>query len=192
MDEVGQTEQMTIEPDTKDWTWVLERPCHECGFDAHDVRSSDLAASIRASADPWPALLAAPGSSSRPAPHVWSPLEYACHVRDVHQVFADRLALMLAEDDPEFENWDQDETALLARYDEQDPTTVGEQLVAAARSVAEGYDAVGGHQWQRSGRRSNGSRFTVETLGRYHLHDVAHHLHDVGSSPCDTRSSGSG
>ena len=23
-------------------------------------------------------------------------------------------------------------------------------------------------------------RFTVETLGRYHLHDVAHHLHDIG------------
>ncbi|HEY5013683.1 MAG TPA: DinB family protein, partial [Acidimicrobiia bacterium] len=23
-----------ITPDTKDWTWVLERPCPECGFDA--------------------------------------------------------------------------------------------------------------------------------------------------------------
>ena len=23
---------MTIEPDTKDWTWVLDRPCPECGF----------------------------------------------------------------------------------------------------------------------------------------------------------------
>ena len=32
----------------------------------------------------------------------------------------------------------------------------------------------------RPGRRSNGSVFTVETLGRYFLHDVLHHLHDVG------------
>ena len=33
---------MSITPDTKDWTWVLERPCPECGFEAaaHDV--SDL------------------------------------------------------------------------------------------------------------------------------------------------------
>ena len=23
-----------IEPDTKDWTWVLDRPCPECGFEA--------------------------------------------------------------------------------------------------------------------------------------------------------------
>ena len=25
---------MPIVPDTKDWTWVLERRCDECGFDA--------------------------------------------------------------------------------------------------------------------------------------------------------------
>ena len=24
---------MAIIPDTKNWTWVLERPCPECGFD---------------------------------------------------------------------------------------------------------------------------------------------------------------
>jgi hypothetical protein len=29
--------------------------------------------------------------------------------------------------------------------------------------------------------RSNGDEFTVESLGRYHLHDVVHHLHDVGA-----------
>ena len=23
---------MAITPDTKDWTWVLQRPCPECGF----------------------------------------------------------------------------------------------------------------------------------------------------------------
>jgi hypothetical protein len=33
--------------------------------------------------------------------------------------------------------------------------------------------------WDRPGVRSNGSEFTVESLGRYHLHDVVHHLHDV-------------
>ena len=35
-------------------------------------------------------------------------------------------------------------------------------------------------QWQRAGRRSNGSVFTVASLGTYYLHDVVHHLHDVG------------
>jgi hypothetical protein len=33
--------------------------------------------------------------------------------------------------------------------------------------------------WGRRGTRSNGDVFTVESLGRYHLHDVVHHLWDV-------------
>jgi hypothetical protein len=34
-------------------------------------------------------------------------------------------------------------------------------------------------QYQRSGRRSDGARFTVETFARYFIHDPVHHLHDV-------------
>ena len=56
-----------------------------------------------------------PASRDRPAPDVWSPLEYACHVRDVHRVFAERVRLMLAEDDPLFDDWDQDAAAVARR-----------------------------------------------------------------------------
>ena len=40
-------------------------------------------------------------------------------------------------------------------------------------------DRVGDDDWDRPGRRSNGSVFTVDTLGRYHLHDLVHHRWDV-------------
>ena len=36
--------------------------------------------------------------------------------------------------------------------------------------------------WQRTGRPQQRQRFTVATLGRYHLHDVVHHLHDVAGT----------
>jgi hypothetical protein len=117
----------------------------------------------------------------RPAENIWSPLEYACHVRDVHRIFGERLGRMLAEDDPLFANWDQDATAVEEHYDEQDPATVAGELVAAAAAVADRYAGVTGDQWLRTGRRSDGARFTVTSLGRYHLHDVEHHLYDVGS-----------
>ncbi len=172
---------MTIEPDTKDWTWVLERPCPECGFEAAAVASADLPGLLREAALPWPARLAEPDAAVRPGATTWSPLEYACHVRDVHRVFDVRVTKMLAEDDPAFADWDQDAAAVEARYAEQDPTTVGADLVEAAHAVAERYAAVAGAAWQRTGRRSNGSVFTVESIGRYHLHDVVHHLRDVGS-----------
>ncbi|WP_090860209.1 DinB family protein [Nocardioides lianchengensis] len=168
-----------IEPDTKDWTWVLQHPCPECGYVAEDPDRTALGDLVRGNAALWPVLLAAPDAAARPGPDVWSVLEYACHVRDVQRVFSERLALMLDQDDPLFANWDQDETAVAERYDLQAPAVVADELVAAAETVAAQYDAVPADAWTRSGRRSNGAVFTVETLGRYHLHDLVHHAHDV-------------
>lgn len=168
-----------IVPDTKDWTWVLREPCPECRYDARAVDRADLGARIRASAAPFAVALARPGVADRPSPDTWSPLEYACHVRDVHRIFGVRLASMIDEHSPAFANWDQDDTAVAERYGEQDPAVVAADLVAAAEAVAAQYDAVTDDQWRRPGVRSDGSEFTVETLGRYHLHDVDHHVWDV-------------
>jgi hypothetical protein len=177
---------VTIEPDTKDWTWVLNRPCPECGFDPADVVATDLAELVHDNTRRWYGALDGPDATVRPAPDVWSPLEYACHVRDVHRVFAERLTLMLEQDDPQFANWDQDATAVESRYAEQDPATVAVELVEAAADIAAIYAGVEGDQWQRPGRRSNGSVFTVETLGVYQLHDLEHHLHDIGRGRAGT------
>src|SRR5690606_6043354 len=117
----------------------------------------------------------------RPDPTTWSPLEYACHVRDVFDVFDGRLHLMLDHDDPAFDNWDQDEAAVVGRYGEQEPVDVAAGLARTGERLAQSFSGVG-DRWERSGRRSNGSRFTVLTLGQYLAHDVLHHLHDVGRS----------
>jgi hypothetical protein len=171
---------MTVEPDTKDWTWVIEKRCPECGFEAASVPLADLPDLVRANAAAWPAVLARPDVGRRPDPGTWSPLEYACHVRDACRVFADRLDLMLTEDDPLFADWDQDATAVERAYDVQDPRRVAADLVANADEIADGFAAVRPDQWARTGRRSNGSVFTVATLARYFAHDPVHHLHDVG------------
>jgi hypothetical protein len=172
---------MTIEPDGKDWTWVLERSCSECGFDATTVSGTELSGHVLASAGAWvERLTVRDDARERPDPHTWSPLEYACHVRDVHRIMTGRLHRMLDEDDPEFESWDQDATAVQERYGEQDPQAVSTELVEAARAAAQLLAGIREDQWQRPGRRSDGSTFTVESLGRYWLHDVEHHLHDVG------------
>ena len=171
---------MTVEPDTKDWTWVIEKPCPECGFDAAAVPLAGLPDLVRANAAAWPAVLARPDVRHRPDPGTWSPLEYGCHVRDACRVFGDRLTLMLTVDDPLFANWDQDATAIEQDYPAQDPARVAADLVNNAAQIADGFAAVRPDQWGRTGRRSNGSVFTVDTLARYFTHDPVHHLHDVG------------
>lgn len=173
---------MPITPDTKDWTWVLERPCPECGFDPSGQDLAALPGLIHDTAMTWSEVLARGDVGERPAPDVWSPLEYACHVRDVHRLFAERLRLMLDQDQPTFANWDQDATAVEDDYASQDPADVAVALIEAAGTVAGTYASVRAEEKDRPGLRSNGDRFTVETLGSYHLHDVVHHLHDVGAS----------
>lgn len=166
-------------PDSKDWTWVLERPCDDCGFAAGDQTPADVARELRAGVPLWRAVLAAPDAAVRPDPLTWSPLEYAAHVRDVHRTFTERLALMMEHDAPQFPNWDQDATAVEERYFEQDPAVVAADLAAAAEAVTAAYDAVPDDALDRPGLRSNGSAFTIASLARYHLHDVVHHQWDV-------------
>ena len=107
-----------IVPDDKDWTWVLERPCPECGFEASAVPPESVATRLRANATAWERVLRRPDDlvRRRPADDRWSPLEYACHVRDVCTLYHQRLDLMLREDDPLYPNWDQDATAVGERY----------------------------------------------------------------------------
>lgn len=171
--------RVTIVPDDKNWTWVLTRPCDECGFDAATVDVARLGDLVRENAAAWPELLAAPDAARRPSASRWSALEYACHVRDVFLVFDERLRLMLEADDPDFDNWDQDVTAVEQRYDLQDPTAVADELLAAAAACATRFDMVTPDDYGRTGNRSDGSRFTVDSFGRYFIHDPVHHLADV-------------
>lgn len=168
-----------IVPDDKDWTWTLERRCPECGFAAGEVSADSLAEELRRALDPWPDVALRPNAGVRHAPGRWSDLEYACHVRDVCRVFAGRLTLMLTQDDPAFENWDQDETAARSHYADANPSAVAAELPEAADRIVSGWADVAPDQWDRTGVRSNGSRFTVLTLGRYCLHDLVHHGSDV-------------
>jgi hypothetical protein len=168
-------------PDTKDWTWVIERPCADCGFDPSALAERDIAATLRDCARRWVAELSREGVAVRTRPDRWSVLEYGCHVRDTFEVFDHRLVRMLEEDDPLFENWDQDATALERRYALEEPGAVAADLVDAAATLAARFDRVDALAWQRPGTRSNGSRFTVWTLGVYLVHDPVHHLWDVNA-----------
>ena len=109
-----------IPPDTKDWTWVLERPCAQCGFTS-DVAEAELPARVRVAVGRIHRALHDADVRDRPDDATWSKLEYAAHVRDVCRIMRERLESMLEHDDPLFANWDQDATAIDDAYGEQRP-----------------------------------------------------------------------
>ena len=172
-----------VTPDTKDWTWVLQRQCPECGFEAGAVIAPQVAEEVLSLTAPWHQVLERADVRERPAPGVWSPLEYACHVRDVCRVFEARVQQMLARDGARFADWDQDAAAVEGHYAEQDPQVVAEELAEAAVATSRAFEGAAGEDWTRHGVRSDGSEFTMLTLGQYLLHDLAHHLVDVGVIP---------
>ena len=168
------------EADDKDWTWVLDRPCPECGADVGQLSITEVAALNRSTAEAWKGVLAEGHAVRvRPSPEVWSPLEYGAHVRDVFCLFLERLNLMLAEDDPLFANWNPNVTQEAERYDLQDPVRVAAELVEAANLLADRYEGLSAEQLERTGRRSDGATFSVLAFARYEIHDPLHHLWDV-------------
>ena len=170
---------MPIVPDDKNWTWVLDETCPDCGYVATTVALAAIGELLRANVEAWPALLEGEHVRLRPTDDQWSALEYGCHVRDVLRLYDERLELMLRLDDPQFANWDQDLTAVESRYDLHDPALVASELVAAGMALATRFDAVRDGQWERTGSRSDGVAFTVGSFARYFLHDPVHHLDDV-------------
>jgi hypothetical protein len=175
---------MSIVPDTKDWTWVLRRPCPECGLDTQSFPREAIPGMIRGNAAAWQEVLSGPDEvRKRPRPEKWSTLEYGCHVRDVLRLYDERLQMMLTQDDPLYPNWDQDVTAVAKRYGEQDPAAVAAELGQAAEAVAARFETVDGPGWERPGRRSDGASFTVGSFARYFIHDPVHHLYDATGRP---------
>lgn len=168
-----------LTPDDKDWTWVLERACPECGFDTAAVDVARVGTMVRENASAWQSVLGRGDVRDRPDPGTWSPLEYACHVRDVFRVYGERLDLMLTEDGPHYPNWDQDATAVEDRYDRADPAVVAAELTRSAADLATCFDGVAPDQYDRTGFRSDGASFTIDSFARYFVHDPVHHLWDV-------------
>ena len=78
---------MAMEPDTKDWTWVLDRPCPRVRVRrlGRSTAPSVAARAARPGADlDWQALGRPGPPQLRPASgRLVARLEYACHVRDV-------------------------------------------------------------------------------------------------------------
>ncbi|MGW4533947.1 DinB family protein [Nocardia sp. NPDC004340] len=190
---------MPIVPDAKDWTWVLERTCADCGFDPDAIAFAAVPGSARASVTRLLAALERPDARLRPDDSTWSALEYAAHVRDVCRIFTHRLDIartgeprpgpVIAAYDtavtvgdngiPMFANWDQDATALAENYGASETATVAAELAAAVDVVANAFAAVPDDERDRAALRGNGSAFTIDSMARYFLHDLVHHAHDV-------------
>jgi hypothetical protein len=157
--------------------------CGECGFDYDAVPAEEVAGRLRGFGPVFArAVAAVPDVRERPAPEVWSALEYACHVRDVFRLQAERLDLALRVDRPAFASMGRDELPVTRRYNEQDPAMVLGELTAAAGALAATFESLDAAQLERTGAYPWGETTVVRSmrwLGRHTVHEGVHHLMDI-------------
>lgn len=171
------TDPVAAAKETKDWAPVAEQGCDECG--CLPVPGPQIGDRLRQTTGSWGQVLHSAQAARRPEPQVWSPVEYAAHVRDMCRLAVERVQLMLQEDTPTFSNWDQDERAVTHDYFHASPTEISSDLEHHLRLAAHTFDAVAAGDWTRPGLRGDGRAFTVSTFASFVLHEVEHHLQDA-------------
>jgi hypothetical protein len=91
----------------------------------------------------------------------------------------ERVARTLVEDGPDYGWWDHEAAAVDEHYNDQDPVAVAGDLAANAEWLAGTLALVEGGEWDRPGTRRGSDPFTVAGLGRFTLHELAHHRADA-------------
>ncbi|WP_370467810.1 DinB family protein [Lentzea flava] len=157
--------------------------CEECDY-KYDLA---LAGQVSALARHYVAEYAEPLTSDpaalrrRGTPQLWSPLEYACHVRDVLLVQRERLLAARRSDSPVTEPMGRDERVEHDGYIDQEPADVARQLHDAALLFAHGLDRLGPEDWERT-LSVPYPEIAVRTLSWFAvhtLHELRHHLLDI-------------
>ncbi len=156
--------------------------CTDCGYAYAALPRTALAPAITLGAAQHAARLRrGERLSGRRAPGVWSPLEYACHVRDVLAVQRARVELTRTARQPVFAPMDRDRRVVEDAYDAQDPVAVAGELEAAATALGAVLTDLDDAGWARTGIYNFPSTAVrdVDWIARHTLHELVHHLMDV-------------
>ncbi|WP_433734793.1 DinB family protein [Nocardia sp. CA-129566] len=155
----------------------------ECGFDYEAALVPEVSALARVHAAEYATLLGQDEERlrRRPAPEVWSPLEYACHVRDVLLAQRERVLLARRADAPALEPMGRDERVEHDGYNDQRPSDVARQLDDAALLFANVLDRLTPPDWNRTVIYNFPDRQErpLHWLALHTLHELRHHLLDI-------------
>lgn len=157
--------------------------CAECGLAYDESEAPEAAAAIRVGAATLAELLVSASGpvAVRPAPSVWSPLEYGCHVRDVLLVQRERVLLARRSDRPAPEPMGRDERVEHDGYAGQETDAVARQLADAAHLFANVLDRLDAPSWGRTivYNFPSPQERTLRWVAVHTVHEVTHHLADV-------------
>lgn len=168
----------------------MSERCEEgCGFEWDAADPDEIGRRIRGRAADIANLIAGiPSANVRTSPEVWSPLEYAGHVRDVLLNLRDRLVVAINEDNPLCKGLFGTPRIELGLYRGDEPALVAQELTTAAALFARTWDRIPTNLRTRTmvyGYPRLADR-SLTWVAAQALHEVEHHLADVKAGSGDS------
>lgn len=172
------------------WQWARAQTdqCPQCGLQPGALEHASLGRQLTAQAESWRTFLMSADDTylrTNPAPGVFSPIQYGAHVRDIQRVYADRILLMLEEENPVFPQFNPDEEAWNG-YNQLDRVALADDIEAQAQRLAGILEQLQPEDWSRTMTRDGGGdgvyQFTVAGLASYAVHESHHHLLDANGT----------
>jgi hypothetical protein len=159
----------------------VEQLCNECDFDQSTSSPREVAAAL----PPLAQLIdnsvrAIPGDAlrRRPAPEVWSPLEYLGHLRESMAFHRWLIEHALSEDDPLIPSVDPDESVAQSKYNEADPSDLLAQFDRRIQRLAGALSCLDDEAVDRT-LTLDGRRISVALVARSAWHECHHHHRDI-------------
>ena len=157
--------------------------CDDCGFsydlDTAEAAGPAIVAGVGTATDL--VLGAGPEARRRTEPDMWSPLEYACHLRDVLLVQRERVLEARRTETPSFTPMGRDERVDHDGYAGQAPVDVARQLGDAAALFGNVLARLGEDEWDRTVVYSypRPAERSLRWVAVHTVHEVVHHTEDI-------------
>jgi hypothetical protein len=117
-----------------------------------------------------------------PEPGVFSPIQYAAHVRDILRVYTDRMVLGVEQDSPTVSIFNPAQE-VFESYNQLDTQELAADIEAQAQRLAKIVETMGPSDWSRIVINDRGQygvyTFTIAGLACNAAHEAHHHLLDA-------------
>jgi hypothetical protein len=163
-------------------SWV----CPQCGFDYETVSPRDASGAVRTFPRRYRSVLTQFDDDDeledvirrRPAPDVWSALEYTAHVAQTIDLMAPNLRQIITEDNPFLYTFDPDRQAEEQSYNNWTLLQALGELESSCADMSMAIEYVPADGWSRVGTFDYGEREAIDVV-RSAVHEGAHHLRDI-------------
>jgi len=156
-------------------------PCPVCGLEEARIGVDDAAAALRTFPRRYREVLEGVDDLTlrrRPDTTTWSMLEYAVHVREVLELLALGLPLVLTQARPVFPDLDPDEAAATRPASVMDREHALRGIAEGATTLADQIDVTPYAAWDRPFVLGEEER-AARVIPQHAAHEGAHHLRDI-------------